>query len=179
MNEDDDKNLFRKLYGDIERIDHDKQVHGKKRVRRHTARSTGEPSRNPFRLVPYPDTDESVVGEIPDTFRGNGVQNSVMQKLKRGKLEPESTLDLHGKTREEALDNLQEFIMESMQQGMRCVLIIHGKGYRSSAGKPVLKPAVSHWLKQIEAVLAYCPALPEHGGDGARYVLLRRLREKY
>ena len=178
--QDDDKNLFRELFGDIERVTHDRSEQPAEKKPGPRPRPVDvDPQENPYKLSPYPDTgylsglDTADLEAAETSYRGNGVQNSVMQKLKRGKIPPESVLDLHGMTREQALGSLQDFIRHSRRQKHRCALIVHGKGYRSQAGKPVLKPAVAHWLRQIDDVLAYCPALARDGGDGAVYVLLR------
>ena len=72
--------------------------------------------------------------------------------------------------------SLLEFIHECQHQGMRCIQIIHGKGYRSQSGRAVLKPHVAYWLKRMDEVLAFCPAQPKDGGNGALYVLLKAQR---
>ena len=51
-------------------------------------------------------------------------------------------IDLHGKTREEAIMIVQNFIKTCHAQGLRHVLIIAGKGHHSGNRGPVLKTAV-------------------------------------
>jgi DNA-nicking Smr family endonuclease len=68
---------------------------------------------------------------------------------------------------------VDEFLLESQTFGRRCLLIVHGKGYRSAQRGPVLKAAVNAWLRRESAVLAFVSARPVHGGAGAVYVLLR------
>ena len=82
-------------------------------------------------------------------------------------------LDLHGMTVAEARPMLAEFIADSRQQRLRCVRIIHGKGFRSASAQPVLKGLVNNWLRQHDGVLAFCSARPADGGTGAVYVLLK------
>ena len=72
---------------------------------------------------------------------------------------------------------LQLFIDECQARGISSIHIVHGKGHQSDEGKAVLKPSVAIWLRQIPAVLAYCPAPANAGGDGAVYVLLKKRRE--
>ena len=107
-------------------------------------------------------------------YQGNGVQKRILRQLKKGKIKLQDRLDLHGQTIEQAHKSLMHFIHQCQQQRKYCVLIIHGQGYRSAGGVPVLKQNVSHWLQQHNSVLAYHSALPADGGKGAVYVLLRK-----
>ncbi|MDJ0857483.1 MAG: Smr/MutS family protein [Dinoroseobacter sp.] len=105
------------------------------------------------------------------------------QQLKRGRLEPEGRLDLHGMTLAQAHPALNRFILGAQAQGKRLVLVITGKGKHRDDGGPipqklgVLRHQVPHWL-QIpplnSAVLQVTPAHLRHGGAGAYYVYLRR-----
>jgi DNA-nicking Smr family endonuclease len=63
-----------------------------------------------------------------------------------------------------------------VRQGLRTVLIIHGRGL-SSPGEPVLKPLLEERLNRDgwrKWVLAYTSARACDGGAGATYVLLRK-----
>ena len=108
------------------------------------------------------------------SYQGNGVQNRIMRQLKTGKIAVEKRLDLHGQTIEQAHQSLMQFIHQCQQQRKYYVLIIHGRGYRSAGGVPVLKQNVDYWLKQHNSVLAFHSASPADGGKGAVYVLLRK-----
>jgi DNA-nicking Smr family endonuclease len=106
-------------------------------------------------------------------FRRAGVRDEVLRKLARGQFPVEAEADLHGMRLHPAQDALREFIGDCVVRRLRCVRIIHGKGLRSGPDGPVLKIAVSHWLRQFDAVAAYASARPADGGSGAVYVLLR------
>lgn len=108
------------------------------------------------------------------SFQGNGLQNRIMRELKRGKIPIENHLDLHGQTVEQAHQSCMEFIHHCRQNRQYCVLIIHGQGYRSPGGIPVLKQQVDFWLRQHDAVQAFCSAQQRDGGKGAIYILLRK-----
>ena len=82
-------------------------------------------------------------------------------------------LDLHGLTRDEAREALGQFLAVSLQQGRRCLRLIHGRGLRSPGREPVLKHLSKNWLAQREEILAFCQARPHDGGEGALLVLLR------
>ncbi len=113
-------------------------------------------------------------------FKRPGVQNGVFRKLKQGRYETQSRLDLHRMTVEVARREIFDFIEESQQLGLRSVLVIHGKG-ASNADRErssILKGCVDQWLRELEIVQAFHSAQPQHGGTGAVYVLLRKSEEK-
>ena len=113
-------------------------------------------------------------------FKRPGVQNGVFRKLKQGRYEAQSRLDLHRMTVVVARREIFEFILESQQLGLRSVLLIHGKGASSAENErsSILKGCVDHWLRELEIVQAFHSAQPQHGGTGAVYVLLRKSEEK-
>ena len=106
-----------------------------------------------------------------------GVQHGVARKLRRGQFAIEAELDLHGYTVDAARELLVEFIHHAQAAGYRCVRIVHGKGNGSRGRQPVLKGKTNHWLRQMNAVLAFCSARPVDGGTGAVYVLLKRVSD--
>jgi DNA-nicking Smr family endonuclease len=109
----------------------------------------------------------------PLSFRRPGVRDQTLRHLRRGRFPVEDELDLHGLSQVAARDQLADFIASSRHAGLRCVRVVHGKGYRSGARGPVLKIAVNTWLKRHADVLAFTSARAIDGGTGAVYVLLR------
>lgn len=112
------------------------------------------------------------------------------QKIARGRDAIDGRIDLHGYTQVEAHDALLRFLRRSQARGARVVLVITGKGARNSGGRNpgarsendrgVLKRAVPLWLALPdfrELVVGYDSAAIAHGGEGALYVRLRKLRE--
>lgn len=114
--------------------------------------------------------------ETPDflEFRRPGIQHRVFQDLRRGLIEPEANLDLHGMRVEDARRAFNRFLAHSLTTGKRCVRIVHGKGRGSRESAPVLKQKTNQWLQQRAEVLALCSAPRWDGGIGAAYVLLSR-----
>jgi DNA-nicking Smr family endonuclease len=104
-------------------------------------------------------------------FRRPGIQNRLYQDLRRGVIEAEGNIDLHGLRVREARSALARFLNHSLATGRRCVRIIHGKGCGSGA-QPVLKQKVNQWLRQKDEVLAFVTTPRWDGGTGAVYVLL-------
>ena len=116
-------------------------------------------------------SDEYIEGSV------KGLSRKAMKRLKKGQLPVQDHIDLHGLTRQEAEKKVRHFLMESRKMGLRCVLIVHGRGLNSPDSFPVLKENLPAWLGRgpaRKAVLAFATARPYDGGTGAVYVLLRR-----
>ena len=112
--------------------------------------------------------------------RTAGVDRRQAERLSRGRLTVEATLDLHGLTQAAARERLDVFIAAQSEAGRRCVLVITGKGLMKEDGG-ILRQQVPRWLNQSPnrgRVLAFDYAQPKHGGMGALYVLLKRRRER-
>lgn len=109
-------------------------------------------------------------------FLRDGIARRVLTDLRRGRWVVQAELDLHGLTREEARDALAHFLAEALQQGRRCLRLIHGKGLGSPGQEPVLKHLSRAWLARREDILAFCQARPQDGGEGALLILLRAPR---
>lgn len=113
------------------------------------------------------------VGDLAD------VDRRTAESLRRGRMEIAARLDLHGMTRAAAQDALEGFIGAASGRGLRCVLVITGKGTMSGNGG-VLRREVPRWLNLPDLrpkVVACVEAQRRHGGEGALYVLLRRRRD--
>lgn len=109
----------------------------------------------------------------------DGVDRRLGQRLKRGQLPIEARLDLHGRRRDDAHVALNAFLGDAQARGIRCVLVITGKGRRTPLDEPrsVLKAMLPRWLNEPpnrNRILAFAHARPQHGGEGAYYVLLRK-----
>ncbi|MFC3105528.1 Smr/MutS family protein [Salinisphaera aquimarina] len=172
---DDDRLLFRDAVGPVDAV---RAAHRRRPWQR-------LPSARPAMR----EADErAVIGELfdpppPDIETGDdlfhrreGVQLSVMRKLRRGQYRCQAEIDLHGMVVDVARHCLAVFLREALDRDYRCVRVVHGKGLRSGNRGPVLKVKVEGWLRQRDEVLAYCSARATDGGTGAVYVLLRRAR---
>jgi DNA-nicking Smr family endonuclease len=107
------------------------------------------------------------------SYRGDGIQDKVWRKLRRGGFRVRAEIDLHGLNRERAQVEVSAFLAECLDRDARCVRIIHGKGNRSPNSGPIIKTLLDSWLRRRRDVLAFCSARPHDGGTGAVYVLLR------
>ena len=116
-------------------------------------------------------SDEYIEGAV------QGFSRKLMKKLKRGELPVHAHLDLHGLTKQDAETEVTNFLLESFKNGLRCVLIVHGRGLNSPENLPVLKEGLPQWLNRgrvRKMVLAFATARPYDGGTGATYVFLRK-----
>ncbi|MDR2101109.1 MAG: Smr/MutS family protein [Treponema sp.] len=85
---------------------------------------------------------------------------------------PDAVIDLHGLTRDETWNNLEQFFQDARIQGFEKLLIIHGKGNHSEK-EGVLKETVRKFIEN-------CPFAGESGrqnasagGQGATWVFLK------
>lgn len=130
-----------------------------------------------FSEAPLPLSDhcsEEITHEQFLSYIKVGVQPKYFRQLKQGKLTIEAELDLHGYTIDGARAAFSEFMSVSQEQGLRCIRVIHGKGYRAQTKTPLIKSKVYVWLKQMPNILAFCSCTPKDGGTGAVYVLLAK-----
>lgn len=143
-------------------------------------------------LLHLPDTDTGPVAARPATPRalsdtyapaaGHGDDSrylkaghgtDVLKNLKRGRWMIGASLDLHGSTLEDARERFERFLASCLAHEIKCVRIVHGKGYGSKNGDAVLKTTVRRWLTQLDEVIAYTECAEADGGSGAVQVLLR------
>ena len=116
------------------------------------------------------DSEESWNDFEKDVPEVNSSKSELRSLLRR--LPPEDEIDLHGRTIIEAEHLLSDFIKQSKKNGLRKVLIIHGKGNHSKGG-----PVLPSWVKSY---LETCPLCGESGspdkrdgGRGATWVILK------
>lgn len=173
----DDIALFRQSAGPVQTIHSDKVL----------LRPAKKVSPYPKRLAPDYDAklDPRRAGDITtvsqeDTldYLGFGLQKNVLKKLRQGYFGIDAELDLHGLVASAAKQRLLQFLHRCVEDGCRCVHIIHGKGYGSHDNHPVIKNHLNQWLRQHNDVQAFCSAAQKDGGAGAVMVLLH-LAEKF
>ena len=102
-------------------------------------------------------------------------------QLSRGKKDIEARLDLHGMTQIRAHDALLSFLHRATRDGLTFVLVITGKGRTvgPASERGILRRQVPEWLSLPEfrsMVVGFDEAHIGHGGGGALYVRIRRMR---
>ncbi|MGX6649188.1 Smr/MutS family protein [Maricaulaceae bacterium MS644] len=116
---------------------------------------------------------------------------STEKKVRRGHLEVEARIDLHGLTSARARSDLLGFLRRAQGNGMRQVLVITGKGAGARAQDQrrfepwasdapplpgVLRRSFTQWMTDpafAPLVSGYAQAHRRHGGSGAFYVMVR------
>ena len=165
--------LFRRAAGEVRPLVDDRAHHAPPR---RSARARPAPTPPPQPRLPEAPELPDLRGDHLDYVRP-GVQRKVTRRLRRGQLRVEESLDLHGMTVAEAHRALERFLAEAHARGLRCVHVVHGKGFGSPGGRPTLKGSVDRWLRLHRDVLGFTSATAADGGTGAVYVLLRAARE--
>ena len=132
------------------------------------AKISAVPLRSPPRIfLPMPHLPaEPVFNENPAPAIGGHAS----AHLRRGRLDPEARIDLHGLTQEGAYRALLKILVRAQSESKKLVLVITGKG-------GVLRAQLPLWLGQSELrplIAGVSEAHASHGGSGAFYVLLRR-----
>ena len=118
-------------------------------------------------ISPEYDFDENT------SYLRSGHSPDIVKKLKKGFWAVQGTIDLHGLVSEEAKEYVVNFIHDCKRKKVRCIRIIHGKGYGSVNKEPVLKKKVRNWLCQKDEVIAFAEAPKHDGGSGVVLVLLK------
>ncbi|HEX3485633.1 MAG TPA: Smr/MutS family protein [Micropepsaceae bacterium] len=143
-----------------------------------TALSDTKPIKKRERHPPDPPKRARIVAPVPRILNepvyndtpAPAIGGHADAHLRRGRLEPDSRIDLHGLTQDGAYRVLTGFLSRAQAGGQKLVLVITGKG-------GVLRKALPLWLgeRDMRALVAGVnEAHVKHGGAGAFYVLLRR-----
>jgi DNA-nicking Smr family endonuclease len=114
-----------------------------------------------------------------DIGSSGGLKRSEQRKMDSGRFSPDITLDLHGMTLNEAFKALEKAIISAYENQNRLLLVITGKGRNSVLGSGALKRELPHWLSLshiASKIIRASNAAPKDGGDGAFYILIKRLK---
>jgi DNA-nicking Smr family endonuclease len=180
---DDGLNLFLQAVADVRPL----QPSGKKPLQAgsHPLQKAVKDTRDELRIVEEGafleeigrlKLDTKFTDSVPDEGELQPLAGNRLRQVKRGIVSVSHQLDLHGLTREEALEALPRFLYSAQKKGQKAVLVITGKGNHSPE-EPVLHQAVASWLREAgrAVVLEFAPAPREMGGNGAYVVFLRQL----
>jgi len=174
----DDGALFLRYMEGVRKLD------GKRTAKRPPAGPAEEPARaaddedRRLFLSSLSGMDVTFRDEFPDVEPLRPLPVNRMRQLKSGAIRIDLELDLHGLTKEEALESLGRFVSGAFNRGQKAILVITGKGNNSPA-EPVLQGAVASWLRHAgkEMVAEFAPAPRRMGGSGA-YVVFLKERKK-
>jgi DNA-nicking Smr family endonuclease len=102
-----------------------------------------------------------------------GLDRASWNRFRAGKLAPTRTLDLHGRTAQNAFHALNAFLHAAHADGVRCVEVITGRG--SGEGGGVIRRELPLWLN-LPALRPFVLAAshPHAANPGSVRLLLRR-----
>ena len=120
----------------------------------------------------------------PRALDQHGLDTSWERKLARAAIAPDFTLDLHGHSLEAAHQRLDHGLALALAQGARLVLVITGRprpvDSADRAGRRgAIRAKLIDWLAagpHAGRIAAVRGAHQRHGGPGALYVVLRRVK---
>jgi len=185
---DDEIALWREVMRDVEPAKR-RKIRQAIKEKRAAAKKT-EAVEAPKKVVRAATPVRAVAPPVPPVATLDG---STAERLRKGKVEPEAKLDLHGMTQAQAHLRLATFVRRSAERQLRCVLVVTGKGdpaasrgddagafelhARTRSG--VLRDMVPRWLSEGDLrplIAGSHSAHARHGGGGALYVYLKRAK---
>lgn len=105
----------------------------------------------------------------------SGLDDRRWRDLRRGRIAPERTIDLHGRRAQDAHAAVHAFLADAYADGLRCVAVITGRGSTTEGG--VLRRELPHWLNAPDLRrIILGAAHPHRANTGSVHVLLRRRR---
>lgn len=117
----------------------------------------------------YPPQQKNIEEETEGVHR-NAAAAERRRRLRA--LKPQRQIDLHGFTASEAVKRADHFLQDSRRDGLRKVLIIHGKG-KHSKREPVLARAIRTYIQRSPHAGEFGEPTQDYGGSGAIWVILR------
>lgn len=119
----------------------------------------------------------------PKPPKAETLDGSWDRRLSRGLVAPETTIDLHGHSLASAYDRLDRGLAQAIARGDRVLLLVTGKPPVAESQRPhargAIRAAVGDWLaasRHADRIAAVRGAHPRHGGTGALYIVLRRVK---
>lgn len=108
------------------------------------------------------------------------IDHRTRSKIKRGRLDVDAKLDLHGLRQAEAQRALTSFLRRAQADGAKIAIVVTGKGDSRGEGG-VLRRLAPLWLEAPnlrDVVVGFGEAARHHGGEGALYVRIRRAERR-
>ena len=170
----DDKSLFLDAMEDVQPLKRRSETHWQPQRNRRAPQKIDTLQLDNFLTTGFLDL---VPLDAPLEFKRDGLQSGVLDKLRLGKYGQQASLNLLRQPVEQCRQMLFAFIHQAMKDGLRNVLIIHGKGKEAGSHANIVRSYLARWLTEFDQVQAFCSALPHHGGGGACYVALKKSPE--
>jgi DNA-nicking Smr family endonuclease len=138
----------------------------------------------PFHHASHSPPPRSGEDRKPRPLDRHGLDGSWERKLAKAEISPDFTLDLHGHSLDAAHARLEHGLTQAASMGARLVLVITGKPRPVEAAdrggrRGAIRAKLLDWLahgSHASRIAAVRGAHPRHGGAGAVYVVLKRLK---
>ena len=102
------------------------------------------------------------------------------RRLRKGAIQPDRTIDLHGHTLATAHGALEHALARAVADDVRVLLVVTGKPPKPDIkGRGLIRANIGNWLAGSgyrDRIAAVRNAHPRHGGTGALYLIFRRKR---
>ena len=170
----DDKSLFLDAMEDVQPLKRCTDIHWQPERNSRTRQELDTEQLDNFLTLGFL---ELVPLAEPLAFQRDGVQQGVIDKLRSGKYSRQASLNLLRQPVEQCRQMLFAFIRQAGREGLRNLVIVHGKGREDNSHPNVVRSYLARWLAEFDDVQAFCVALPHQGGSGACYVALRKSDE--
>lgn len=161
-------------------------------------RKTSAAAKSPTRTKTREEDGRPDQAETPQPHgrRTVGIDGNTAERLRRGQLEPEAQLDLHGMSERDAHRALVTFVRAARARKLRLLLVVTGKGAGGQRKegteaafdlgldmqvRGILRSLTPRWLREPglgETIADVREAHRRHGGSGALYVYLRKGEER-
>jgi DNA-nicking Smr family endonuclease len=109
--------------------------------------------------------------EAADSGQSEAERRDRRRRVLRKK--PDDSIDLHGKTRDEAWIALGTFFDNARSEGFDKVLLIHGKGNHSVSGDGILEGLCRQFIEQCSFAGESGHSDGASGGSGSTWVVLK------
>lgn len=168
----------------------DKQIKSAEPLQNHARPGAGGGAKKPLNPKPVHQPPPSLppVRTTPSESLSN-LERKDKQRVRRGTIEVDAKIDLHGMRQVEAHQALIHRVTEARLRGHRVLLVVTGKGLGKDLprdgstpfwmrGGGVLRQQVPLWLSEEplrSLIFSVQQAHQRHGGSGALYVFLKRL----
>ncbi|ACL29919.1 endonuclease SmrB [Buchnera aphidicola] len=110
--------------------------------------------------------NKNLFKENPVSYIRHQSLYNVLKNLKKGRYNPDISIDLHGLTQHQAQQALGELITTCQKEKIFCAHIMHGHG------KHILKKQTPFWLSQHPDIIAFHEAPKFFGSDAAIIVII-------
>lgn len=146
------------------------------------------PAKQPKKMASraQPAVQHQPVASPPPQATGNhgGLDSHWDRRLSRTATQPDFTLDLHGCNLDQAHRRLDDGLVQAKAMGARLVLVVTGKPRPVDAAdrgetRGAIRAKILDWLAagpHASDIAAVRPVQRRHGGEGAIYLVLRRVR---